>query len=40
MNVCINSQPKTYLENVPLQRWTNIIMTINNRALDLYLDVN
>ena len=34
-----NSQPKTCtLENVPLQRWTNIIMTINNRALDLYLD--
>ena len=24
------------LENVP--RWTNIIITINNRALDLYLD--
>ena len=27
------------LENVPIQKWTNIIITINNRALDLYLDV-
>jgi hypothetical protein len=26
------------LENVPLQKWTNIIMSINNRALDIYLD--
>lgn len=26
------------LENVPIQKWTNIIVTINNRALDLYLD--
>ena len=26
------------LENVPIQKWTNIIITINNRALDLYLD--
>ena len=24
--------------NVPLQSWTNIIMTINGQALDLYLD--
>jgi hypothetical protein len=26
------------LENVPLQRWSNVIMTLNNRALDLYLN--
>lgn len=26
------------LENVPIQKWTNILVTINNRALDLYLD--
>ena len=26
------------LENVPLQAWANIIMTLNGRALDLYLD--
>lgn len=26
------------LENVPLQAWTNIIMTLNGRALDLYMD--
>lgn len=26
------------LENVPLQTWANIIMTVNNRTLDLYLD--
>ena len=26
------------IENVPLQAWTNIIMTLNGNALDLYLD--
>jgi len=26
------------VENVPLQSWTNIIMTLNGKALDLYLD--
>jgi hypothetical protein len=26
------------LDDVPLQRWTNLIMSINDRALDLYLD--
>jgi hypothetical protein len=26
------------LENVPLQAWANVIMTLNNRSLDLYLD--
>jgi len=26
------------LENIPLQKWTNIIMSLNNRAMDLYLD--
>jgi len=26
------------VENVPLQSWANIIMTLNGRALDLYLD--
>ena len=26
------------LDNIPLQSWANIIVTLNNRALDLYLD--
>lgn len=26
------------ISNVPLQRWVNIIVVLNNRALDLYLD--
>lgn len=26
------------LSDVPLQRWTNLIVTLNDRALDLYLD--
>ena len=26
------------LDNVPLQTWANIIMTVNSRTLDLYLD--
>lgn len=26
------------IESVPIQTWTNLIMTLNNRALDLYLD--
>ena len=26
------------LENVPLQAWANIIVTLNNRSLDMYLD--
>jgi hypothetical protein len=26
------------LENVPLQKWVNVIITLNNRALDIYLD--
>lgn len=26
------------IENIPLQRWTNIILTVNNKALDIYLD--
>lgn len=26
------------VQDVPLQRWTNLIMALNNRALDLYLD--
>ena len=26
------------IRDVPLQRWTNLIMSLNNRALDLYLD--
>lgn len=26
------------LENVPLQRWTNVIMSLNSRALDIYMD--
>ena len=26
------------LENVPLQAWTNVIMTLNGRSLDLYMD--
>ena len=26
------------LNNIPLQRWVNIILTVNNRAADIYLD--
>ena len=26
------------LENIPLQAWANVLITLNNRALDLYLD--
>tara|TARA_B110000046_G_scaffold186045_1_gene231835 strand:- start:4175 stop:4909 length:735 start_codon:yes stop_codon:yes gene_type:complete len=26
------------LDNIPLQTWANVIVTLNNRALDLYLD--
>lgn len=26
------------IQDVPLQKWTNMIMSLNNRALDLYLD--
>lgn len=26
------------VDNVPLQAWTNLIVTLNNRALDLYLN--
>lgn len=26
------------LDDVPLQRWTNLIISLNDRALDLYLD--
>lgn len=26
------------IENVPIQTWTNMIMTLNNRALDIYLN--
>ena len=26
------------LENVPLQAWANIIVTLNNRSMDMYLD--
>lgn len=26
------------IHDVPLQKWTNLIVTVNNRALDLYLD--
>jgi len=26
------------IENVPLQRWTNLIVSLNTRALDIYLD--
>lgn len=26
------------LDNIPLQTWANVIITLNNRALDLYLD--
>ena len=36
-----NGQVSTHtciLENIPLQAWANVILTLNNRALDLYLD--
>jgi len=26
------------LENVPLQRWTSLIITVNGRAVDIYMD--
>jgi len=26
------------LENIPIQAWANVLVTLNNRALDLYLD--
>ena len=26
------------INNIPIQTWTNVIMTLNNRALDLYLN--
>lgn len=26
------------IKDVPLQKWTNLIMSLNNRAMDLYLD--
>ena len=26
------------LDDIPLQRWTNLILSLNDRALDLYLD--
>lgn len=29
---------KVAIENVPLQRWTHILIVVNNRAVDLYLD--
>ena len=36
-----SSQPVNFtcgLSDIPLQRWTNLIVTLNDRALDLYLD--
>lgn len=29
---------KCWINNIPLQAWTNIIVSVNNRAMDLYLD--
>ena len=26
------------LTNIPLQKWTNVIVTLNNKAIDIYLD--
>jgi len=26
------------IQNIPLQKWTNILITLNNRTLDMYLD--
>jgi len=26
------------VKNIPLQKWTNIIVTLNNKAVDIYLD--
>lgn len=26
------------VENIPIQRWTNLIISLNNRALDIYID--
>ena len=33
-----SSQASCSIKNIPLQKWVNIIFTLNNRALDLYLD--
>lgn len=36
-----NSPPTLHtcsVEDIPLQRWVNIIMSLNNRALDIYID--
>jgi len=30
--------PQCRISNIPLQKWTHITMTINNRALDTYID--
>ena len=27
-----------HVSNIPLQKWTNIIVTLNNKAIDIYLD--
>ncbi len=33
-----NSDHNCTIENFPLQRWVNLIVSLNNRTLDLYLD--
>ena len=35
----VNSKThKCAVKNIPLQKWTNIIVSLNNKAIDIYLD--
>jgi hypothetical protein len=34
----VGTPQKCVLHNIPLQKWVNLIVVLNNRALDLYLD--
>ena len=33
-----SKEEEVTVENVPLQRWTNLIITVNDRMVDLYID--
>ncbi len=34
----VGTPQKCVLHNIPLQKWVNLIVVLNNRALDLYVD--
>ena len=34
----VGTPQKCVLHNIPLQKWVNLIVVLNNRALDLYID--